>query len=364
MNSKFNILSVIFLSIISLCGCTANSNTSDTSSTYNVSDNFEELSNVEYIDEDTLKESLWEDTFHKRTTNNNQEIIIALLDVGISKYYKNSNYLYQNYDEIEGNLIDDDNNGFIDDVNGWNFIDDNGDIINYNLKSIHASAILGILFGENEYYNYYGLLNNSSVKFVPIKVLNDNNASGNINNIIKAIDYAELINADIIAMSFSTYIDSQELKNIMFASDMLFVVAAGNDGMELDTEYKVFPACYNNDNIIAVAAVTDNNDIDSCSNYGKNYIDIAATGNNIVSYLGDNKFTYVSGTSFSVPFVVAKAAIIACSSETRLTAHEIKNVIINNVSYYEHLADKIISGGIVDINKMEDLTLDKTSQTH
>lgn len=341
------------LVVLMICGCNKEVENDEISKIVKKIDN--ELPRVEYIDEQLLEKSLWiniSQFCNNENYENKRDVIVALIDIGISEYYTNSSYLYTNYNEIAGNNIDDDGNGYIDDINGWNVIDNNGNIINYNENSIHASAILGMLIGENEYYNYYGMLTNSSVKIVPVKALDDDNISGSVENVIKAVEYAEAINADIVAMSFSTYVNSQELEEAISSSDMLFVVAAGNEGKELCEEYKVYPACYENSNIITVAALSNTDEIDYSSNYGRKYVDIATWGENVVCYLGDNKFVYEGGTSFAVPFVVAEAAIIACSSELELSSTEIKSIIMENVCYNELLKEKVSSEGILNIDRL------------
>lgn len=353
MIKKCLIIVVNIILVSMLCGCNKETENNIISKKIERIDN--EMLSVEYIDEQLLDKSLWTNITRFATSEKNRnqrDVIVALIDVGISEYYINSSYLYANYNEIAGNNIDDDGNGYIDDINGWNVIDNNQNVINYNENSIHASAMLGMLIGENEYHNYYGMLTNTCAKIVPIKCLDDDNISGSVENVIEAVEYAEAINADIVAMSFSTYVNSQELEEAISSSDMLFVVAAGNEGKELCEEYKVYPACYDSGNIITVAALSNNGEIDYNSNYGTKYVDIAAWGENVVCYLGDNKFVYEGGTSFAVPFVVAEAAIIACSSEKELTSIEIKQLITENVTCSELLKEKVSSEGMVDIDKM------------
>lgn len=341
------------LVFLSICAC--NKEAEDDTIPKIVKNIDKELPLVDYIDEQLLDKSLWENISQlciNEKYESKREVIVALIDVGISEYYSNSTYLYTNNNEIEANNIDDDGNGYVDDINGWNIIDNNGNVINYNDSSIHASAILGMLIGENEYYSYYGMLTGSNVKIVPIKALDDNNISGSVENIIEAIKYAETINADIVAMSFSTYVSSKELEDIINRSNMLFVVAAGNEGKELCEKYEVYPACYDSSNIITVAAASNNGEIDYSSNYGKQYVDIAVSGENIVCYLGNSNFVYEGGTSFAVPFVVAEAAIILSLSECELSSIELKNIILDNVSYNELLKEKVSSEGTVSIDKL------------
>ena len=347
------IISIVTLVVLILHGCDESMEKDTISKTIKSIDN--ELPMVEYIDETIIQKSLWTNIsqFHNGNNyNNKQDVIVALIDVGISEYYSDSSYLYTNCNEIVANNIDDDGNGYIDDINGWNVIDNNGDVINRNDNSIHGSALLGMLIGENDEYGYYGMLTNRSVKIATIKSLDDNSISGSVKNIIEAVKYAETIGADIVMMSFSTYVITQELEEVIDSSDMLFIVAAGNEGKELCETYKVYPACYESDNIITVAALSSNGEIDYCSNYGNQYVDIAAPGENVVSYLGDNRFVFEGGTSFAVPFVVAEAAIILCSSEQELSSIEIKNIILENVYQNELLEEQVSSGGTVNVDKI------------
>lgn len=327
--TKRSLALLIVLSGVFLCACT--SETEAKTKNFSTSNLNSGLPEVEYIEDKTVDKSLWNNFTEYSSwygSESRREVIVALIDVGISEYYVKNKYIYQNQGEIASNNIDDDRNGYVDDVHGWNVIDNNGNVINYNKDSIHASAMLGMLIGENENYSYYGMLTNSNVKIVPVKTLDDNTISGSINNVVKAIKYAETINADIVMMSFSTYANSSELEEAIRGSDMLFVVAAGNEGKELCDTYKVYPACYDCDNIITVAAATNDGKIDANSNYGNVYVDVMAPGENVVCYLGEDRFVFMGGTSFAVPYVVAEAANVACTFEQKLTSKEIKEMII------------------------------------
>lgn len=352
--NKIIILINIVLFCLLFCGCASESKDIKKYTTVKASNNI--LPEIDYISEFNSKSMLWWDNAEfngkfciKNSYRSKREIIIAVIDVGISDYFLDSEKLYNNQMEIAANSIDDDGNGYIDDINGWNVIDNNNNIINDNENSIHSSAILGLLIGEDEEQDYYGLLLGFNIKVVPIKSLNDNNMSGSIDNIINAVEYAKTIKADIVIMSFSTHRNSPELKRVIESSDMLFIVASGNEGRELSDDFKTYPVCFNCDNVISVAAMEANGDIDKQSNYGKAYVDVAAPGDNIVCYLGNNKFVYEGGTSFAVPFVAAEAAIIDCISEQELTPKAIKNIIVDSVDYVVDYEQKIKSVGLINV---------------
>lgn len=130
---KIMVIAVYFiLMVLMLYGCDKKEN-NVISAKIKKTDN--ELPFVEYIDEEMLQKELWTEIYRFNNnikTNNKQDVVVALIDVGISEYYSNSDYLYINDNEIASNNIDDDGNGYIDDISGCNNI-----CLNLNCRAIH-----------------------------------------------------------------------------------------------------------------------------------------------------------------------------------------------------------------------------------
>lgn len=194
--------------------------------------------------------------------------------------------------------------------------------------------------------NFKGMLANKDNKIMCIKVLNDE--KGKIENIIKAIKYAESNGSLVCCMALATYIDDENLKKTIENSGMLFVVPAGNDGIEL-TDLLVYPAAYNMSNVISVADIRPDGKLSNTSNFGKNIIDIAAPGTDIISTICDDKYGYLSGTSTAIPLVAGTAALVYCHAEKELNPADIKKIIKKSSKRLTELEQKVECNGMVNL---------------
>ena len=226
--------------------------------------------------------------------------------------------MWNNTDELPDDKIDNDNNGFVDDINGWNFVDDTNELFNTNFQQedYHGTMCAGIIATTtNEISRYRST--NKSLKIMSLKVLNSRNEDneenvGSIGNLIKAIKYAENNGASICNISLNTYQISDELDRTIKQSQMLFIVSAGNSfprGINID-KVKTYPACYNYNNVITVSSIDANNNIEVHSNYGKDTVDVFAPGTDILSTSVYNTYSSATGTSMATPIVAGIAAEI------------------------------------------------------
>jgi PKD repeat protein len=263
-------------------------------------------------------------------TTGSNNVIIAVIDTGID--FSNSDFngkIWVNHGEIPGNGIDDDQNGFIDDVNGWDFVyNDNRASDDFG----HGTAVSSIIAANgNNGIGLAGMMWN--VQIMPIKAA-DRNGFLYITNEVKAINYARENGAKIIQCSWGGYMYSNQQRDAIAQSpNQLFVCAAGNDGLNNDVNPQ-YPASYPENNIISVAA-TDRNDylVHSwwSSNYGQNSVDVGAPGTEILVYgLGQNNPQSEDGTSFAAPHVAGLAGLIL-SKIPNLTPVEVRSFIMNNV---------------------------------
>lgn len=259
--------------------------------------------------------------------------------------------------EIPGNGKDDDGNGYIDDVYGWDFYQNNNTVYDGTSDDhgTHVSGTIGAVGGNG--IGVAGVCWN--VKIINAKFLGPN--GGTTANAIKAIDYmVDLktrahINLVALNNSWGGGGYSQALKdaiNRANAADILFVVAAGNNGANIDkTPY--YPASYDCPNMITVAAITSTGSRASFSNYGAVSVDIGAPGNNIYSCIpkSGNKsgYGYMSGTSMATPHVVGAAALYA-STHPGATMAEIRNAILTSAIPTAPLSGKCVTGGRLNVS--------------
>jgi len=209
-----------------------------------------------------------------------QTVIGAVLDTGIDYNHPDlSGNIWINPGEIPGNGLDDDNNGYIDDVRGWDFVDTDNDSMDY---MGHGTHVAGTAAAEGN--NAYGLSGVCwKAKIIPLRVL-DASGSGYTSDIIEAVEYANALQVQLTAMnmSFGGGGFSQFLKEAIEASSAVVVCSAGNSADDNDT-IPHYPSSYNCPNIIAVAATDQDDELAAFSDYGTVSVDLAGPGVNIYS---------------------------------------------------------------------------------
>ncbi len=251
-------------------------------------------------------------------TTGSREIVVAIVDTGIDINHpdiKNNLWvnpgesgLDANGNDKATNGIDDDGNGFVDDVHGWNFVHNNHDLTDNHGHGTHIAGIVGAEGGNN--YGVTGVA--PKVSLMILKYFDPNSASGNLTNTIKSFNYAVKMNAHVINYSGGGLEYSHpEFLAVKRAEQkgILFVAAAGNEKTNSDYN-KYYPADYDLDNIISVTAINPTLRVLSSSNYGVRTVDIAAPGENIYSTLPDKSFGPMTGTSQATAFVSGVAALL------------------------------------------------------
>jgi len=286
------------------------------------------------------------------------EVIIAILDSGVQINHPDlQSNIWLNKKEIADNNIDDDKNGFIDDINGWDFINNISDPTP-KFKSgfteegiLHGTIIAGIAAASGN--NAAGVAGITwKAKIMPLKILDDT-GEGSASKVIKAIDYAIANGANIINLSFVGFGYSKGLDDAIeraYNAGLIVVAAGGNEvgqgaGYNLD-ETPMYPACLdgaNGENRVIGVAATDTIDQKAIfSSFGNKCIDIAAPGvsvfstvvyspNNYIKDLPFNKYYdgYWSGTSVAVPMVSGALALII-SANPSLNRNEIIKALLND----------------------------------
>ncbi|MGM3304572.1 S8 family peptidase [Anabaena sp. WFMT] len=251
-----------------------------------------------------------------------QGIVVAVLDTGVDYNHTDLNdNIWTNSKEIAGNGIDDDGNGYIDDIQGWNFNSTNNNVLDDNGHGTHVS---GTIAGENNGSGVTGIAYNA--KIMAVKVL-DENGSGSYSNIAKGIYYAVDNGANVINLSLGGNSGNNTLKSALeYASSkgVIVVMAAGNNSESTPS----YPARYADNLGIAVGAVDKNNNLTDFSNRsGSQEIKyVTAPGQDIYSTVPNNQYATYSGTSMAAPHVAGVVALML-SANPNLTDSQIRDII-------------------------------------
>lgn len=286
--------------------------------------------------------------------NGNHDTIVAMIDTGIDYTHEDlKDTLWVNTDEIPGNGIDDDGNGYVDDVYGWNFYNNNNQIFTGEEDSHGTHGAGTISAGTGNGIGIAGIVPGNRVRVMALKALGGTDGGGSTAAVIKAIRYAEDNGAVICNLSLTSTVDDKALYEAMKNSSMLFVVATGNGnpktGKGVDTDaIPFYPAAYDLDNIISVANLSIDGTLSASSNYGKKTVDLAAPGSYILSTTPGNTYGYMSGTSMAAPMVSGAAAMVY-SYFDGIGVADVKEILMSTVTPMERLKDVTVSGGMLNV---------------
>ena len=264
-------------------------------------------------------------------------VVVAIVDDAIERTHADlSPNLWVNPGEIAGNNIDDDNNGYIDDINGYDVGSNDNNPNPPNSSFDHGTHVAGIVSARSN--NGAGVASiGFSCKLMCVK---STTTVGQVTNGYDGIVYAAVSGADIINMSWGgpgSSTTGQNIVNYAVGEGCILIAAAGNDNV--DTQF--YPAAYNN--VVSVAATTSTNTKASFSNYGT-WIDVSAPGNNIYSTTVGNTYGNKSGTSMASPMVAGLAGLMKSLNPTMPNADLINcllstavNINAQNPSYIGQL---------------------------
>lgn len=255
-----------------------------------------------------------------------RECVVALIDTGVDITHPAlSGGLWKNTGEVPGDGIDNDGNGYIDDVDGWNFYKDTNGVYNSrsSTEDAHGTHCAGTIIANDLSIGVTGIAGGiDAICLMPVKTVGGSGQTGSVENLIKGIQYAEQNGAAVCNISLGFEKWNEEVYRVMKDSKMLFVTVAGNG--ESDTHgsgfdlglFPRYPACYGLDNVIVVANLKCDGTLHYSSNYNSSYVDIAAPGTQIYS-TSTHKSGYevMTGTSMAAPMVSAAAALVYASHE-------------------------------------------------
>lgn len=280
-----------------------------------------------------------------------RSVTVAIIDTGVDiSHPELQNAIWTNSGETDGDGIDNDGNGYVDDIHGWNFYLGNNQVFTGSEDS-HGTHAAGTIGASRGAYGVAGITDNDYVKIMPLKALGGMDGVGSPDAVIQAIKYAEANGASICNLSMGTSSYNEELAQIIQNSGMLFVVSCGNGGISglgYDTDiYPVYPASFPFDNVISVANLLFDGSLSKDSNYGAASVDIAAPGSYILSTVPGNAYGFMSGTSMAAPMVTGVAAMLY-SYRQDISLTDVKNIIIDSSRKLDSLTGKMVSGGLLD----------------
>jgi len=296
-------------------------------------------------------------------TTGSRNMVVAIVDTGIDYNHEDlAANMWTNPDEIPNNNIDDDGNGYIDDIHGINSIQPKtsrsaGDPYDDHGHGTHCAGTIGGIGNNGK--GVAGVNWNVSIvatKFLPA------NGYGNIYDAIESLEYIEKLKKDkgvniVVANNswggggyFQALEDAIRRLN---TQGIVFAAAAGNSNVNNDSSAS-YPANYNVPNVISVAAHDINGNRASFSNYGVNSVDISAPGVNIQSTVPGNRYDVMSGTSMATPHVSGAIALLA-ALRSDYNSQQLISRILSSASYFSSLSGVVAGGRALNVYTATDL---------
>lgn len=275
-------------------------------------------------------------------------VIVAVVDTGVRYTHEDlAPNMWVNSGEIPGNGIDDDGNGYVDDVHGINAAAEDGNPVDL---AGHGTQVAGFIGAAGN--NGKGVAGVAwSVQLMALRFFDDA-GNGYITDAVECINYARLNGAHIINASFGTPGYSSTLHSAIDScrdAGIIMVAAAGNDATDTDAT-PTYPASFDLDNIVSVAATTRTEALASFSNFGATTVDLGAPGASLVttSRSGDTSYTTGSGTSFAAPVTAGAFALMKARHPTETYLQHI-NRVYDAVDPLASLQGKTLTGGRLNL---------------
>jgi|GEM_PF-574380 len=260
-------------------------------------------------------------------TKGDNNIVVAVIDTGVDYNHVDlSANMWKNALELNGLPgVDDDGNGYIDDIYGYDFYNNDNNPIDDNGHGTHCAGTIGAT-GDNG-TGVVGVCWNTQI--MAVKFLNAS-GGGNSADAISSIQYAVMMGADVLSNSWGGTTYDQGLKDAIDAagsSGVVFVAAAGNDNGSNNDVSPHYPSNYDSPNILSVMASDRNDNRSSFSNYGPTSVDLAAPGSSIYSCRPSNQYQYLNGTSMATPHVAGACALLLSLNHAMTTQQIVDNLI-------------------------------------
>lgn len=272
-------------------------------------------------------------------TQGSAEVVVGVIDTGIDYLHEDlAANIWTNPAEVPGNGVDDDGNGYVDDVRGWDFVNNDNDPMDDHWHGTHVAGTIAAV--GNNGVGVAGL--NWHVKLIPLKFL-DQIGTGTTSDAVEAIQYAASFGVRITNNSWGSSSSSKSLERAIAKSGALFVASAGNTGGAPG-----YPAALSLQNILSVAATDENDVLATFSSYDAQSVDLGAPGVKILSCVTQNKYGHASGTSMAAPHV-AGAASLLLAQDPLASVLTVKNRILASVDPVPSLQGKTLTGGRLNV---------------
>ena len=279
----------------------------------------------------------WETSVGSRTGP-----IVAVIDTGVDIRHQDlKDNIWTNEGEVPGDGIDNDNNGVIDDVHGYNAYADSGDPMDGHSHGTHCAGTIGGVGNNGE--GVTGVMQDANL--MAVKIFSDSGRTS-ADAIVRGIAYSAKMGADITSNSWGGGGRSEAIYDAFRTNDALHVIAAGNSNYDNDKRDN-FPSNYDLDNIVAVAATNHNDERASFSQWGAKNVDVSAPGRDIYSTINGGGYASYSGTSMATPHVSGGAGLIM-SEYPEASNEEVKNRLIYGSDRVSSLNDISVSDGRVN----------------
>ena len=274
--------------------------------------------------------------------------IIAVLDTGLDLQHSDLKAnLWVNTGEIPNNGQDDDGNGVVDDVHGFDAYNKNGDPYDRSGHGTHCAGTIGAV-GDND----EGIVGvNWQARIMPVKIFDDKEEKPKAprSAILRGLSYAQRNGARITSNSWGGGGRSRSVERAFQNFDAFHVMAAGNDSEDNDKKSH-YPSNYDVDHSLAVASIDRWGELSDFSNYGESEVDLAAPGSSIYSTYLNGGYAYLSGTSMATPHVTGVVGLLL-SERPDLTNRQLKYAVLQSVDQRESLNGKVASGGSLNADK-------------
>jgi uncharacterized repeat protein (TIGR01451 family) len=313
------------------------------------------------------------------TTTGSQNVVVGIIDSGIDIDHRDlKDNIFTNTAETPNNNLDDDNNGFIDDVNGWDFVNHDRTVFDNAADDAHGTHVAGIIGARGN--NSTGIAGvNWNIQLMPLKAIGPQ--GGTDASILEAFNYAKAmrqrgVNLRVLNNSYGGQIFSQSLFDaikLLGDAGILFTAAAGNLTLNNDS-VPHFPASYDLPNVISVAASTQFGFFaGEFSNRGPQTVHLAAPGDNVLSttphgYTGDglvaadtdpdgSTYSNFSGTSMATPHVTGAAAL-ALAANPNITLEKLRAAVLFGTDQNGSFFFSTITSGRLNANRTVQFALE------
>lgn len=281
-------------------------------------------------------------------TQGSDSVVVAVLDSGVDYTHPDlSENMWMRPDSVEP--YEDEDLGTIDDVHGFNAVENARDPMDENGHGTHCAGIIGAVGNNGE--GIAGV--NWKVEIMPLKFMGSG-GYGTTKDAVEAINYVidrkrAGVNVRVISASWGSTVRSRALQDVIRkAGDagILFVAAAGNSSADTDRRPH-YPSSYDLPNVMAVAALNRRDELAGFSNYGAKSVHIAAPGAEILSTWLKGDYREASGTSMATPVVSGVAALVLSVSPD-LSVKELRERLLGSVDKLDALSGKVSSGGRIN----------------